>query len=398
MHFETKATLVAICSIVMLLGLQLLVFWLRDRRALGLGWLSLAFLSGGASALAYMMPPDGNEFLMLGGGNALRILAAACLWSGAREFAGRKVEMPTVVFAVAAWLALCSFPPFLASMQLRMIGTSICIAVFCGLGTFELWRIRDEGLPSLRPATLTFASFAILTLLRLPLVNVAPFPVGTLPVSGPWLAGFSFLIFAHGTFIATLFLALTRERQELRQRRFALLDPLTGLLNRRAFLDEADRMRRRRKSGKELVSVLVLDLDDFKSINDCYGHEAGDKVLQHFAGIARACTRGTDRLYRMGGEEFCFVLPATGLEDGRRIAERIRQHLAGGPIARNGETIRATVSIGVATTEQGAFDLELLLAAGDAAVYEAKARGRNQTVAADRHRVSVADAVVGAAA
>jgi diguanylate cyclase (GGDEF)-like protein len=176
---------------------------------------------------------------------------------------------------------------------------------------------------------------------------------------------------------------MTRERRELQQRRYALSDPLTGLFNRRAFLDEAARAKRRRKGARELVAVLVLDLDKFKSINDRFGHEAGDQVLQHFAAVARGATRANDLLYRMGGEEFCFVLPQTTLADARAVAERIRTRFAGSAVLKDGAPISATVSIGIAAVEHAGFNLELLLAAGDAAVYEAKRRGRNQTVVAD---------------
>jgi len=128
--------------------------------------------------------------------------------------------------------------------------------------------------------------------------------------------------------------------------------------------------------------VLVLDLDHFKSINDRYGHEAGDLMLRHFADIARASLRPTDLLFRMGGEEFCFVLPNAGIAEARAAAERIRARFAETGIDLAGQAITATVSIGVAASAQVGCDLEQLLASGDAALYEAKSRARNQTVVA----------------
>jgi diguanylate cyclase (GGDEF)-like protein len=284
---------------------------------------------------------------------------------------------------VAVWLALCSIPAFLASMEARVLGTSVFIATFMLLGAWELWRDRDEELPSRYPAIIVYLSFAALVALRIPLLEITPFPMGALPVSGAWLAGFGLLAFIHASFLAGFTLSMTRERRELEQRRFALLDPLTGLLNRRAFLDQAAAVARRRKGGREAVAVLVLDLDDFKSINDRHGHEAGDLMLQHFATVSRASTRSTDLLYRMGGEEFCFVLPGTGLAEAKLVAERLRTGFADSSIIAAGAAIHATVSIGLAVVDHAGFDLELLLAAGDAAVYEAKARGRNQTVVAN---------------
>ncbi|MEO8882743.1 MAG: GGDEF domain-containing protein [Devosia sp.] len=381
MQFDPNATLIAICAIVAFLGLQSLFFWIRDRQAPWLAWFGLALLWGSAAVLIYLVPARGPDFLQLGLGNALRIGGFAFLWHCTRTFAGRRPEHLVLLLAVAIWLALCSLPAFLGNMPLRVVGGSVFIAAFCGLAAWELWRIRAEPLPSLRPAMWAFASFTIVTLLRIPLVNAAPFPVGALPLDGRWAAGFGLVVFVHATFVATLMQSMTRERRELEQRRYALSDPLTGMFNRRAFIDEAERVaRHRHRGGREALSVLVLDLDDFKSVNDRYGHEAGDRVLQQFGVVARAATRASDLLYRMGGEEFCFVLPATALDEARVIAERIRQCFAEATVDALGEPIRASVSVGVVTAEEVGFDLELLLAAGDTAVYEAKARGRNRTV------------------
>jgi len=381
MQFDPNATLIAICAIVAFLGLQSLFFWIRDRQAPWLAWFGAALLWGSAAVAVYLVPARGPDFLLLGLGNALRIGGFAFLWHCTRSFAGRRPEHLVLLLAVAIWLALCSIPAFLDSLPLRVIGGSAFIASFCGLAAWELWRIRAEPLPSLRPAMWAFASFTIVTLLRIPLVNAAPFPVGALPLDGRWAAGFGLVVFIHATFVATLMQSMTRERRELEQRRYALSDPLTGLLNRRAFLDEAERVARHpHGDGRAALSVLVLDLDDFKSVNDRYGHEAGDRVLQQFGAIARATTRAGDLLYRMGGEEFCFVLPATALDEARVIAERIRQCFAEATVDALGEPIRASVSVGVVTAGQVGYDLELLLAAGDAAVYEAKAQGRNRIV------------------
>jgi diguanylate cyclase (GGDEF)-like protein len=383
MRFDTNTTLIAICTIIAVLGLQVLFFWLRDRRASWLGWYAAAFIDGSATVAVYLIPQAGHEFLLFGFGNAARILAFAFLWHGARSFVGRRPEHLVVVAALSVWLAFCSIPAFLESMESRVVVASLFICLFCGLSAFELWRNRAEPLPSQLPATITYISFAGIAVLRVLVVDIAPFPVGGQPPNALWLAGFGLVVFMHATFFAAFTLSMTRERRELAQRRYALSDPLTGLFNRRAFLDEAARAKRRRKGGREPVAVLVLDLDHFKSVNDRHGHDAGDQVLQHFAAVARGATRASDLLYRMGGEEFCFVLPQTTLADARAVAERIRTRFAGSAVLKDGAPISATVSIGIAAVEHAGFNLELLLAAGDAAVYEAKRRGRNQTVVAD---------------
>ena len=117
---------------------------------------------------------------------------------------------------------------------------------------------------------------------------------------------------------------------------------------------------------------------------------AKPSIQSALANIARATTRSTDLLYRMGGEEFCFVLPDTGVAEGKAIAERLRTRFSGSGIFAGDAAVGGTVSIGLACAVHAGFDLELLLAAGDAAVYEAKARGRNQTVIANADTLALA--------
>jgi len=174
----------------------------------------------------------------------------------------------------------------------------------------------------------------------------------------------------------------TRELQDANERleRLASLDALTGVGNRRLF-DEALALEteRARRYGVPLSLVLV-DLDDFKRINDTRGHAAGDEVLREVARALRERVRGADVVARFGGEEFAIILPHTGLEQARRFAERLRRTLAAQvhPVLEG----RVTASFGVAQSVAGLLEGPALLAAADEALYEAKARGRNRVVAA----------------
>ena len=384
MQFDTSTTLISICTIIAVLGLQYLFFWARDRRrSPWLGWFAASYIFGASAVLIYVVPDQSNAFVMFGIGNAMRIMAFAFLWHATREFAGREPEQYVSLFLLTLWLALCSVPAFLNSQTMRLVVSSMLIGMYCVLSAWELWRTRSERLPSLSPAVATFVSYATLTIVRIPLVDLMPFPMGTRHIDAYWLAVAGLIVFAHATFLGMLMLSMTRERHEVARRNEAMLDPLTGLFNRRAFLDEAQGGADGRGAGIEPVALLVLDLDGFKSINDRFGHDAGDQVLEHFAAVARASTRPGDRLFRMGGEEFCFLLPGLKASDARVVAERIRLHFAESSAQVGGQTITATVSIGVAVASHPGFDLEVLLAAADAAVYQAKALGRNQTVMAD---------------
>lgn len=205
---------------------------------------------------------------------------------------------------------------------------------------------------------------------------------GALPMDPTWLAGSAFVTFIHAVFIAAFTISMTRERHELQQRRFALLDPLTGLFNRRAFIDQLGYSQHHRSEDHQLFAMLMLDLDHFKLINDQFGHDAGDRMLQHFADIARGAIPPGDHLFRMGGEEFCAVLRNMTVQQARGVAEKLRLNYAESPITVDGRAIFGTVSIGVAAQTAPAHDLSPLLAAADAALYTAKARGRNQTALA----------------
>lgn len=379
MHFDSATALLAICTLVVVLGLQFLLFWSRDRRAIWLVWFGFTFLLGAGAGLFYLIPSTSHEFLVLGGGNALRLLAFAFLWHAARVFCGRRPDFLVTGLCLSVWLALCSVPAFLASMEARIVVASVVVAAFLLLGAFELWRQRDEDLPSRGLAIMVYVSFACVMVARLVLLKVLPFPMGTLPVTPGWIAGFGLVVFIHASLLFGCFIAMTRERREYEQRRLSLIDPLTGLQNRRAFLNEIARAFPRRRPP---VSVLVLDLDHFKAVNDRFGHEAGDAVLARFGALAHTSTRSGDFLFRMGGEEFCFVLPQIGAAEALVIAERIRGRFGSEPVPTPAGPVACTVSVGVAVGEQPGIDLELLRAAADAAVYEAKARGRNCVVVA----------------
>jgi two-component system cell cycle response regulator len=140
----------------------------------------------------------------------------------------------------------------------------------------------------------------------------------------------------------------------------------------------------RMAQGGEPVATLLIDMDHFKSINDTYGHAAGDEVLKEFALRLATSVRAIDVLCRYGGEEFVVVMPDTQQEDACRIAERIRLHVAGAPFRIHGgrDTISATISIGVASSHDPEDTLEALLQRADEALYEAKSGGRNRVVTA----------------
>jgi diguanylate cyclase (GGDEF)-like protein len=164
-----------------------------------------------------------------------------------------------------------------------------------------------------------------------------------------------------------------RELQEL-----AYHDPLTGLPNRRFFFEHANLIFEDVKKYEKPLSLLVIDIDHFKEINDTYGHNVGDLVLKTFADVLRGIVRKSDICARLGGEEFVVLLPNTDLEGARVLAERIRATVAKNPVEYDSTVILFTVSIGVAQYRKGMQDIDELIEEADIALYRAKEGGRNR--------------------
>lgn len=176
----------------------------------------------------------------------------------------------------------------------------------------------------------------------------------------------------------TLFVAvlhLHRQRDQMHQ--LMLTDELTGLYNRRHLVDIAFAALTQAKRSKTPVSLLLLDIDHFKHINDTYGHPVGDEVLRQISERLRHLSRPSDTLARIGGEEFCLLMPNTDTQNALQVADRLRREIEN--MALNGIAINPpTVSIGVTTGNGGSHSFEQLYSFADTALYQAKAHGRNR--------------------
>ena len=170
----------------------------------------------------------------------------------------------------------------------------------------------------------------------------------------------------------------------------ATIDALTGALNRAQVLTLAQReMEQVRKIDQELA-VLMFDIDHFKSINDRYGHPAGDTALQHLVSKLTGGVRRIDLVGRLGGEEFVVVLPAITPSTAVQAAERLRKIIADNPAVHNGQQIKLTVSIGVALARHNDRTIEQTLARADTALYAAKRGGRDRVALSEELNVAPA--------
>jgi diguanylate cyclase (GGDEF)-like protein len=169
------------------------------------------------------------------------------------------------------------------------------------------------------------------------------------------------------------------KRSQLRFMRLARRDGLTGIFNRQHFVDEAEQSLRYVAKSSRSASLVLIDLDHFKSINDTYGHEVGDHVLRRAVAICQRYLHSSDVFGRLGGEEFGILLPECNHEQARERAEQLRAAIHAEP-AGDSHDITVSASFGIASTVHHGYELRKLLLAADEALYRAKRDGRNRVV------------------
>jgi diguanylate cyclase (GGDEF)-like protein len=207
---------------------------------------------------------------------------------------------------------------------------------------------------------------------------------GLTAVAGLLLIGFADRSLAHLREVRrreTVLGVAYRELAEANQRLFdlATTDSLTGCMNRRHFMLRAEEEIARARRARHKLTLMVLDIDHFKQVNDRYGHPAGDAVIRSVARITGSCLRATDLLGRLGGEEFVMLLLDTGHDPAMAVADRIRARIAETPLAVEDAVIPVTVSIGLAELQE-ALDFDQVYALADGALYAAKQSGRNRVM------------------
>jgi diguanylate cyclase (GGDEF)-like protein len=263
---------------------------------------------------------DLHPFVAVEVANALVLLGYGLTWAGARVFDGRKVLPLVVVFAPLVWLFACRIPAFETSSNLRGMMLSAMTAMLAAATAEEFWRGRAEPLLSRWPTVIVLLAYAATLLARIPASSFSP-----LFDTGSVLDGLSFALIAFGTLLFTvvmsfLLLNMTKERTELQHKINAMIDPLSGVANRRAFLEGAGKLPAHHEIDNEPLAMVLFDLDRFKEINDRMGHAVGDRVLQTFAATTTT-TLGTDVLFgRIGGEEFAAFMPVGDLGEAPTVS------------------------------------------------------------------------------
>jgi diguanylate cyclase (GGDEF)-like protein len=364
---------IAIC-VTLLLGVVLLIAWLQERIP-ALGWWGAAYLIGGFSGALWQWSVRFASPVLVDIANILLFVAVGMIWGAARLFHGRRVQWSAQLLGAAVWLVACFSPAFTQSAASRIVLSSLIVAAYTFLIAAELWAERRKSLIRHWPASFVPMLHGAIFLFPVALATLSPTGETVRGLAG-WVAVFAIEILLYVIGAAFLVLILAKDRTVRFYKLAATTDPLTGVLNRRGFFEAVGEMMAGNRARMAPVSVLAFDLDRFKSINDRFGHDGGDAVLEVFAAVARKTMRAGDVIGRLGGEEFVAMVSGT-LAEAAIAAERVRSAFAAAQIVLEGQPIVATVSIGIACGTPLAA-VETLITRADAALYRAKAKGRNR--------------------
>jgi diguanylate cyclase (GGDEF)-like protein len=380
---------VTIC-IAAVLGLMLIFAWIQERNIRALAWWGAAYLIGASSmalwsapAPLFTLPPEIPA--------AMIFVACGMIWNGVRLFHRRPVMPIMNFFGAIVWLSLCQMPQFAQGSNARIVFGAAVVAIYTFLIAFELGRERRKSLYSRTAAVVVPMLHA--TIFLMPLAMKAWLPAG---FANGWLAVFALetMLYAVGT--AIIVLLMVKDYHLHVYRSAASTDELTGLLNRRAFLENTMRLSAHQAKRNEPLTILLFDLDHFKSINDRFGHATGDDVLRLFAQVARTSMRADDIVARFGGEEFAAVVPSD-TADAVKIGNRLRLAFEAAGVKLGEHAIGATLSIGTAAAGAPVTDIDALIARADAALYRAKHEGRNRLCSADDMQPSSGARLIAAA-
>jgi len=372
-----------------LLGAMLLFFGNQENNP-ALKWWGTAYLLGAASVALWTLAGEKlgefkvGELLSLAL-NGVGFVACGMVWNASRVFHGRKPNLPGLVLGAIAWVTtVMTVDPHANALRMT-IGAGI-VATYAALTATELWSERRKLLHRRWPVFTVPVLHGFVLMLPILLGDWLR-PADVKWGSSVWVTVFSIelVLYAVGT-VFVIFM-LVSERTVTAHKNAASTDPLTGLFNRRGFAEACARVIDREANAGRPVSVMICDIDHFKSINDRFGHPAGDEILKLFATIVVSNLRISDLSGRIGGEEFAALLPCP-LDEGVVAAERVREAFQASGIVVEDGPVDTTVSIGVAGGPAGT-ELEVLLAAADTALYQAKRSGRNRVEAAEELPLSL---------
>lgn len=347
--------------------------WCRYRGGHVMPLLVAAGVAGCATMLLHAARENLPLILSSGLGLGLGVLAVGFYWQAVVAFEGARVSLAKAFVGIVIWFALWLTPLFQQSIEVRTSALGLLVASYCFLTGWEmLRRAKDEPLPSRSIAALSNIIRGLVWVAPAPLSFFVAPPYAADGSTAPW---FAYIMVANSMMIIlslVSLLMLAKERDELRYRLASERDPLTNLANRRTFVARANQVL----EDEGTVSLLLLDIDHFKSVNDTHGHAAGDQALLAFAHAIDQRMPKDWLFARIGGEEFACLMPRMNATKAVAVAENLRLAISE-MVVPGHPGIRLTVSIGVSDVTERGMGLDTLLASADVALYGAKADGRN---------------------
>lgn len=368
------STLYLVASLVAaMLGGLLLFFW-RQEKIAALGWWGAAYMLGGVVIVVWAVTGASLGRLPETALTMAGFAACGMVWNAARVFHGRSPSWPGILAGSVVWAGASFNLP--ETSNLRIIVGAAIVAGYAALTASELWSERRKSYKSRWPTVAIPTMHGIVLMLPILLGDFLRDAHGVLDVRSGWVAAFAVELVLYAVGTVFIIFMLVSERQVTAHKTAASIDPLTGLFNRRGFSELTGRMIEREQSAGRPVTVLIFDIDHFKSVNDRFGHPAGDEILKLFSNVLVHTLRITDIVGRIGGEEFAAMLPCA-VDEAVIAAERVRTTFASAGVQVDDTPLATSVSIGVSGGPPGT-DLNALLAAADTALYRAKRGGRNR--------------------
>ena len=384
MSLDTSTLYLVATMVAATLGAMLLFFGTQENFP-ALRWWGTAYLLGAVSVALSTLASNMLGAMLSLALNAVGFAACGMVWNAARVFHGRRPNLPGLLLGAMVWVAAVTMLKPEASAIRFMIGAAI-VAVYAALTAAQLWSERRKTLQRRWPAIVVPVLHGLVLMLPILLGGLLR-PHDDAFASSIWVTVFSIELVLYAVATVFVIFMLVSERVVTAHKTAASTDPLTSMFNRRGFAEATSRVIEREANAGRPVTVLIFDLDHFKSINDRFGHSAGDEILKLFATVVLSTLRITDLSGRVGGEEFAALLPCP-LDEGVIAAERVREAFADSGIVVEDGPVDTTVSIGVAGGPAGT-ELEVLLAAADSALYQAKRNGRNRVETAEELPLSL---------
>ena len=379
LSFDIKTLLVAVALATTLSAVTRILLWRTHPGIPGLGHWAGASVLGTMALLMIAMHNVVPEWLALSLAQMLIAMGFILMWDGFRRFVGRApLSRPILMVLIMFAIGLIVASNVLQSLTLRASSNALWIALLSTMVARELLSAARPREIAMRVSGWLYAISAMLFFMRGFAVAASD------AIVDPWnpdglvaLLLFWWLCFTMGATLGMVLMASERLQKELDHQ--ASHDPLTGALNRRALSMFAEKeLARSRRNGQPL-SVLMMDLDHFKAINDHFGHRGGDEILCRFVSASQRVLRTEDVFCRFGGEEFLALLPGIASEQALLVAERIRSAYRSEMenITVLSLPFNTTVSIGI-SQYRPEEEIDDVIRRADSALYQAKANGRNR--------------------